>query len=237
MSAPDPQRLLAELEALVSSLPPRSTIRHETPENHEWFGRLSAMINAWDYGQGVKLALYMSEFRNINAQISAKAFRHIMDLLYQAKADLMLKTNTSPTQLVRQGEVFHYFDAVRRVIEQATSDLLFVDPYLDADFVSRYLPQAPDGVSVRLLTQHKPQAVVAAVQAYAAQHGRSASVRVRTDMHDRFVIVDRRDVHWSGASFKDGARKSDTVFSQVRDGAAPLRDLYEQAWSTATVLI
>jgi hypothetical protein len=41
----DYPRLLAEVEALISMVPPRATIRHEIPENFEWFGRLSAVIS------------------------------------------------------------------------------------------------------------------------------------------------------------------------------------------------
>jgi hypothetical protein len=40
-----------------------------------------------------------------------------------------------------QGLVFDYFDGIRKQIELAKTELFFVDPYLDSDFVSRYLPQ------------------------------------------------------------------------------------------------
>ena len=42
--------------------------------------------------------------------------------------------------VVQKGQVFDYYDEVRKVIEPARTDVFFVDPYLAADFVSRYLP-------------------------------------------------------------------------------------------------
>jgi hypothetical protein len=49
--------------------------------------------------------------------------------------------------------VFDYFDEIRKIIQLAKRDLLFVDPYLDADFVSRSLPHVGSGVAIRLLAR------------------------------------------------------------------------------------
>ena len=35
---------------------------------------------------------------------------------------------------------FDYFDKIRKITSTAREDLLFVDPYMGADFVSQYLP-------------------------------------------------------------------------------------------------
>ena len=60
-------------------------------------------------------------------------------LLHQAANDLRLKTVGPLTKAVGHGLVYDYFDEVRKIIETARTDLLFVDRYLDAEFVSRYL--------------------------------------------------------------------------------------------------
>lgn len=41
------EELLGEVEDLIRTMPPRPTIRHETAENMEWFGRAAALISAW----------------------------------------------------------------------------------------------------------------------------------------------------------------------------------------------
>jgi hypothetical protein len=38
------ERLLAEIDDLIRNMPPRATIRHETPENYSWFGRVAAVM-------------------------------------------------------------------------------------------------------------------------------------------------------------------------------------------------
>ena len=38
------EQLLAEVEDTIRTMPPRGTIRHETTENFDWFGRAVAVI-------------------------------------------------------------------------------------------------------------------------------------------------------------------------------------------------
>jgi hypothetical protein len=52
------------------------------------------------------------------------------------------------------------------LIESAQQDMLFVDGYMGADFVSRYLPHVPQGVTVRLLTKNMVPQLASALGAY-----------------------------------------------------------------------
>jgi uncharacterized protein YjiS (DUF1127 family) len=96
--------------------------------------------------------------------------------------------------------------------------VLFIDPYIDATFVTRYLPQVPQAVGVRLLTAERQAAALRqSLNLYQQQHGTVAELRVVPDrsLHDRHLIIDRRDVYQSGASFKDGARNAPTSINQI----------------------
>lgn len=141
----------------------------------------------------------------------------------------------SPGVAIGQGQVFAYFDELRKVIEGARSDLLFVDPYLEADFVSRYLAFAMDGVPIRLLTEKKLPTLLPAVDAFAAQHKRLIEVRSTSGLHDRYLIVDGQYCYQSGASFKDGARNALTTITRITDVFQPVRDAYEKLWAGAKV--
>ena len=68
---------------------------------------------------------------------------------------------------VGHGSVFDYFDEIRKQIEITKTDLLFVDPYLDAEFVARYLPHVPVGVAIRLLAREKIPTLVPAAKLFA----------------------------------------------------------------------
>jgi hypothetical protein len=78
--------------------------------------------------------------RNVNGRAK------LTSLLHQARADLRM--DVGPLSVViDKGQVFDYFDELRKVIEPARSDLFCVDPYLDAEFVSHYLPHVAGGTT------------------------------------------------------------------------------------------
>ena len=54
---------------------------------------------------------------------------------------------------------------------------------------------------------------------------------------DTYVIVDGESCYQSGASFKDGARKSPTTLTQITDAFPAIQQTYEDLWKSATVEI
>ena len=137
--------------------------------------------------------------------------------------------------VVQTGMVFDYFEGIRRLIELAKTDLFFVDPYLEASFVANYLPLAAPNVSIRLLAREKLRALLPAVGHYSMQFKRPIEVRSSAGFHDRYVFVDRKSCHQSGASFKDGAKNSPTTVTEITDACAAVMDTYERLWSAARV--
>ncbi|TBY73384.1 hypothetical protein E0H51_23995 [Rhizobium leguminosarum bv. viciae] len=163
-----------------------------------------------------------------NAGDSARA--QILILLQNARHTLRMETVGPMSLAVHKGMVFDYFDRLREIIEEARSDIFFVDPYLDADFVSRYLAFARPGVAVRLLAREKVKTLMPAVATFTQQHGTLIEVRVGSGFHDRFVFVDGARGVQSGASFKDGGAKTPTVLLELSDALQPLLKMYSDLW-------
>lgn len=159
--------------------------------------------------------------------------QQLLMLLHQAESDLWLRT-TGPLSIgVAVGRVFEYFDELRKLIETAKSDLLMVDPHLDAEFVSRYLPFVSQGTKVRMLARERIATLKPAVMAFVAQSGLAIEVRAVGGFPDRYLFVDGQACYQSGASFKDGAKKTLTVLVQITDAFAGVNATYEQLWSNA----
>jgi hypothetical protein len=229
------EELLGEVEDILRTMPPREALRHPTDENFSWLGRVSAFIEAWDLPKFIPLRAAMDQFHGQMATDAQEGFRKILTLLHQARNDLRMKTIGPVNAAMGRGRVFDYFDEVRKIIEAAKQDLFFVDPYLDAEFVSRYLPHVAAGVSIRLLARERLPTLLPAVDLYARQSGAAASVRSAPGFHDRFVIVDRAACCQSGASFKDGAKAAPTTLTQITDAFAAVLQTYEDLWSGAKV--
>ena len=230
------EELLAEIEDLLRNIPERATIRHDTDENFSWFGRLSAIIEAWDSIKGAELSVCLLQFHTKDAITSDKALRLIMTLLHQARHDLRMKTFGPTNVAIEKGMVFDYFDEIRKIIQTATKDLFFIDPYLDAEFVSKYLGNTADRVVIRLLAREKLNTLLPAIDTFTKQHRVEVKVRSAKGFHDRYIIVDGDSCFQSGASFQNGAKKSPTTLTQITDAFPAVQSTYEKMWDEAKVL-
>ena len=107
----------------------------DTPDIFSWFGRASAVLTRWDPYKAVDFNVSSPGLNSPFPDIKLNANRKMQTVLHQAIHDLRLKTGGPLTVALDQGAVYDYFDEVRKLIETAKSELLFVDPYLDAEFV------------------------------------------------------------------------------------------------------
>ena len=229
------EELLAEVEDLLRTMPATATFGHNLDENYSWFGRLAAVITAWDFTRGIMLKRSIQNVHEGNASRFDRGLTDIRVTLNQARHDLRMKTVGPINVVVDQGRVFDYFDEIRKVVELATQDVFFIDPYLDAEFVSKYLGHAADGVAIRLLTKHKLETLLPAVKAFALQHEKPISVRSTEGIHDRYVFVDRESCYQSGASFKDGAKNAPVTLTQIVDAFPAMLQTYETIWDGAKI--
>jgi hypothetical protein len=225
------EKLLVELEDTIRTQPPQGTLRHNTPENRQWIGRAVAAVATWDVGAGVQAREYAGFLRQTGNRQAYEQGGRLLDLLYEVQAVVRLRTIGPVNTAIGQGLVFDYFDEIRKIIETANKDVFFIDPYLEADFVSRYLPHVRAAVTIRLLTRERITTLLPAVTAFAQQSQASIEVRTASGFHDRYVIVDGAACYQSGASFKDGARNAPTTVTQVGDAFTAVRDTYESIWN------
>ena len=233
-----PDQLALEVEDLIRTLPgPRDFVAN--PDKClPWLGRASAAMNSWDTARA------MVHFEPLVRQLASSGNfdfsstrRNVLVQLHHAQSDLRLQS-TGPLSIgLDTGRVFDYFDEVRRIVESAKLDLLFVDAYIDAEFVSRYLPHVTAGTRIRILAREKLSSLRPAIDAFIAQTAYDVEVRTASGFHDRYIFVDGLACFQSGASFKDGAKKSPTTLTQVTDAFAAVQTTYEQMWARAKVVL
>ncbi len=162
------EELLAEVEDVIRTAPTQvELLRQENNEVVGWLGRANAVIRAWDGTQGIMAQHHVHTIHsskkvpenlvpgdvsrhfsvlNLIADQAGPAFRNLLSLLHEARYDLRMKTVGPLSLAISDNSPFDYFDEIRKIIEVAPQDLFFVDPYLDAEFVPRYLGY----VSIRL---------------------------------------------------------------------------------------
>lgn len=227
------EQQLGEIEDLIRTTPSIGELRKSSEEGVQWLGRLEAVIQQWDQFQIPMLAMTQSGLYG-NDSAANNAFAAVRKLLFRAQHDLRMSTLGPINIAVGQGQVFDYFDELRKIIEQAKQEIFFIDPYLDAEFVTRYLPYIAQDVSIRLLTTANAlPKLLPAVEAFTKQYKHTIAIRTSEGMHDRYVFIERTACYQSGASFKDGARKAPTIITQITDAFSSMLQTYEDKWSAA----
>ena len=230
-----PARLLAEVDDLLRSMPTLDSFGDCTPEHMSWLGRASALVHTWDSTKAiVRFDIFVAQMNSRTTRDVEAGAKGARTMLHQLRHDAKMGIPSTQSVAIDAGAVFDYFDEVRKVVELAKSDLLFVDPYLDAEFVSRYLPLASIGVIVRLLAREKLPTLLPAVTLLRQQTGLNVQVRSAPSFHDRYVFVDRTMCYQSGASFKDGAKKAPTTLTEITDAFNAVLATYDALWTQGT---
>jgi hypothetical protein len=127
------------------------------------------------------------------------------------------------------------YDALRTVLgimRRATVKVLLIDPYMD-DAALDLARTLDAGVRVELLTTNNWPMFARLYQALVGQRG-EVEARRGTGFHDRFVVVDERDVWTVGSSFNSLGEKA-TSIHRLRDPSEiekQLRDVVAW-WSRA----
>lgn len=225
------EQMLVEAENLLRTFPDRPADLL-SDAGMAWEGRALAVMGRLGYHQFGSNTRLM---RQRPGPIAEDGRRSALVMLHQAIYDLRLQLEATGTtaSTVEKGAVFDYFDATRKLVEKAHQELFFVDPYLDADFVGRYMPQVKHGASVRLLTVNSSKAVKAAVDVAIKQFGLRIEARHAQGFHDRYLFIDGSECHMSGASFSHGGLKAPTILTPVYDHG-PVRTQYETIWAGST---
>ena len=226
----DKMQLLAEVEELIRSAPNSA---YQATERSEWLGQVSATLQqVLSSNSDVNSFISATGIRGSDGRIQQEAYyRQILVSLHKTRRLLLWATKTPTGVVIESGKHFDYFDSIRRIIEQAKEEILFVDRYMGAEFVSRYLKPINSQVRIRLLTRFELNSLRAAIDALSNQSGISVEIRSSNHIHDRFLFVDRKTCHMSGASFKDGAKRAPTIVAEITDAFDALLRCYEDIWN------
>ena len=119
---------------------------------------------------------------------------------------LQLKTQEIPTQGVFfDGQIFDAYELASRIIRTAKKSIVLIDNYIDENTLT-HLAKKGEGVNVLLLTKTISKQLTLDIQKANDQYG-NYEAKNFTQSHDRFLIVDGKEVYHLGASLKDLGKK------------------------------
>ncbi len=126
--------------------------------------------------------------------------------LHSEKIDFFVRTSLPPVEgIFFDGQIFDAYKFATDLIRSARKSLLLIDNYVD-DSVLLMLSKRNPGVSATIYTQK----ITAQLQLDLDKHNDQyppINIRTYRNSHDRFLIVDDKEVYHIGASLKDLGKK------------------------------
>jgi 3-keto-L-gulonate-6-phosphate decarboxylase len=120
--------------------------------------------------------------------------------------NLQLKTQELPNQgIFFDGQIFDAYAFVSDLIKKAKSDIILIDNYIDESTLT-HLSKKAKNVKVILLTKHVSKQLMLDLKKANEQYGNYEAKELKLS-HDRFLIIDQKEMYHIGASLKDLGKK------------------------------
>jgi hypothetical protein len=152
----------------------------------------------------------MRHFLTTNASIFQRFERLEQRVsLHDEKIDKVFQAlenkNTTPSQgIFYDGEIFDAYEFVSSLIKSAKKEIVLVDNYIDETTLTLFSKN--QNVEVTIFTRIISKGLKLDLQKYNEQY-KSIKVKEFKDAHDRFLILDKKEVYHIGASLKDLGKK------------------------------
>lgn len=119
---------------------------------------------------------------------------------------LQLKTQELPNQGVFfDGQIFDAYELTSRIIRSAKISIVLIDNYIDESTLT-HLAKKEKNVKVLLLSKSIGKPLQLDIQKANQQYG-NFEAKSFTQSHDRFLMIDGKEVYHLGASLKDLGKK------------------------------
>ena len=138
----------------------------------------------------------------------------------QQSVEFFVKTSLPPRQGVfYEGQVFDADVFVTKYILSAKKSIILIDNYVDITTLEM-LAKKGKNVQIKIITSKKGNGLAPSdVQRFQEQYGR-LEISESSSFHDRFIVIDDKELYLSGASLKDLGKKR-FAFTKLDSGEIP----------------
>lgn len=140
-------------------------------------------------------------------QLNDQHFEKIFTALEQGKPAIK-------QDIFFKGQIFDAYSFVIDLIKKAQSTLIIIDNYIDINILEM-LTEKTINVGVTIITPKSTPIKALDIDKFNAQYG-NLEIKHSQDFHDRFLIIDHKELYHIGASLKDLGKKC-FAFSVIED--------------------
>ena len=144
--------------------------------------------------------------QTLSEQVDKLIIHDNMLVDHDKKIDFFIKTSLPPVEGVfYDGQLFDAYKFVADLIRTATTSLILIDNYIDDTVLTLFTKRIP-GIKVTIYTAQISKQLSLDLQRHNSQY-EPIDIRQFNQSHDRFLIVDEKELYHIGASLKDLGKK------------------------------
>jgi hypothetical protein len=120
--------------------------------------------------------------------------------------ELQIKTDSLPKQgIFYDGQIYDAYQFVNNLIKKAKTSIILIDNYIDDTVITQFTAKHKD-VKVYLLSKNFSKKLQLDIEKANEQYPQFKTISF-AKAHDRFLIIDKKEVYHIGASLKDLGKK------------------------------
>ena len=148
-------------------------------------------------------------------RVELKQLEH--DHKFDKVFDAIESKGISPKQgIIFEGQIYDAHAFVSKIIRSAKKSIIILDNYID-DSVLTLLTKRKKGVQIKIYTKSISKRLALDIEKFNEQYGKLVGEEQK-NIHDRFIIIDGKEIYHSGASLKDLGKKISAFSRFEKDG-------------------
>ena len=158
----------------------------------------------------IKAFIEMRKFIAINGQVFEKLstleYKQIEnERNFDKLFNLLHKEENINQKIFFEGQIYDAYSLIVDIIKKATSKITIIDNYID-DSILKMLTKKNKDVEVVILTSSKSNIQNLDVEKFNKEYP-TLKISKTNKFHDRFIIIDNKELYHCGASIKDLGKK------------------------------
>ena len=124
-----------------------------------------------------------------------------------SRVDALESKNSTPeNKVIFDGQMWDAVSCIEQLLSKAEKTIILIDNYIDRQTLD-LLSKKNTGVNTTIITNERGSNLTKKeISAFNSQYGELA-IRFSDRFHDRFIILDEKELYYCGASLKDAGRK------------------------------
>jgi len=151
------------------------------------------------------LSLYIQDGYAINThKITEQRLFSLERDIKDIKSQISNKTLEIKQGIFYDGEIFDAYVFLNDLVKSSNKSIIIIDNYIDESIL--ILLSQNRNISIQVYTTKMSKKLTLDIEKYNNQYN-NLSVKISKNFHDRFIIIDDKEVYHIGASLKDLGKK------------------------------